>query len=155
MHFSHCRPGRRKTDFCAHCHLMEAWVLPSLWRDIADFRAELCAVYPPYFNQLDASQVAQEALDKSDALGYGERFVDHVDQFIDRNRAALSSKGPYRYIPQLHEMSAKACHVLRWSLRVVRAHEWHRRPLAPQSEWQYSPQGSRKVPASIPQAEFA
>ena len=54
-------------------------------------------------------------------------MAGHIDNYIDRNRAVLKKPGPYKYIPDLHEIAAKACHVLRWSVKVLKSYDWRLR----------------------------
>lgn len=124
-HFPHCKRGRRQTDVCSHCHLLQTSITPTFWKDVAEFRAQLQRVYPPYFEAFDQRAAVQEAQNKSDALAYSELILDHIDKYIDRNRAVLKKPGPYKYIPDLHEIAAKACHVLRWSVKVLKSYDWH------------------------------
>ena len=54
-------------------------------------------------------------------------MAGHIDNYIDRNRAVLKKPGPYKYIPDLHEIAAKACYVLRCSVKVLKSYDWHLR----------------------------
>ena len=105
---------------CAHCHLFQASILPTFWKDVEQMRGQLSAVCENYFTGFDNALPHGEA---TAASAYCESLMRHISMYTERNRVNLSSKQVY----DLHEQGSQALHVLRWSHKVLQAYEWHRR----------------------------
>ena len=99
---------------------MQASILPTFWQDVQAFRTKLQHVCPEYFKEFDADPRLEGELTASSYCGI---LADYVRNFVDRNRARLTS----RQVFDASEEAARTLHVLRWSSKVWQAHEWHRR----------------------------
>jgi len=121
-YYGFLRKGQRKTDVCDHCALFENQVLPGFWLDVRRCRELLEHLWPKYFTEFDARKKVQRA-EVDIPAKYCEMLLVHIGGFIDAHRPEL----PIELVGDLHRAAAKALDLLRWHLRLLKSHAWHRR----------------------------
>ena len=119
-HAPEFRQAKRLTDLCKHCLLLRQKVVPTWERAAEGARAELQALLPSYWNDLDQRPEWLEVSDKP--LGRAKMLARYVSSHKDAQRGSRGGKlSQFR----LHECEAKILHALRPKLDVLAAYCWH------------------------------
>ena len=79
-------------------------------------------LWPRYFSDFDIRKKVQRA-ELDIPAKYCEMLLAHLRSFIDVHRVEL----PVVLVGDLHRVTAKTMDLLRWHLRLLKSHEWHRR----------------------------
>ena len=127
-HAPEIRVGRRKTDYCDHCHLFRTKIVPDFWQCVSDCRATLVTFLPHMFDLFDSShRFVKLCLDPEK---YARAFKAYLNQYYERNRDSVN-EAVTSVVLWLAEV-AKAEDLMRWQMKLMHAFSWHRKsPAAP------------------------
>ena len=126
-HFPQIRNPIRKTDVCEHCKHLERRLLPKALKAMERARADLCAIWPAYFNSFDSNKVIQSKMKEQDKIPLVARFVAYVNSqnfHAGANTARTEGLGLSARL-SLHATEAKIIHNLKGHVELLEAYRWH------------------------------
>ena len=124
--FPEVRKARKKTDYCDHCQLHRASILPGWWEFVREAREALIAVLPTYFEAFDDNP-RNLRRQREDVVKFARAFWVWVARHGETRRQEREAALTLAQRAALHAKEAEVEDRLRWEVKVLKAYAWHRR----------------------------